>query len=294
MWGQPCDMDAFTALKKDYDLKIIEDCAMAAGASYRGQKVGSFANASIFSFGKAKAICTFGGGMLCCNDAAMKDFIAGLIRDFKPPRTLPLAVSVINSMIANILTRPRFFFFSLYPVMRLFNLRDPYNPVEHKKDSEVILEQMPEEWKVKMSPFQAALGLEQLKTLDARNQARARNAQLLNSLLAETPGIDVPLSQPSAGHIYLYYAVPIHNSASLDALRVCLLKRSVDTQFNELTTPRQLRVFGTDSRTVPVFERISAHILVIPNGIYLNADDIRVVAEAFKQSLKSVAEKGDA
>jgi len=73
-----------------------------------------------------------------------------------------------------------------------------------------------------------------------------------------------------------------------------LLKRSVDTQFNELTTPRQLRVFGTDSRTVPVFERISAHILVIPNGIYLNADDIRVVAEAFKQSLKSVAEKGDA
>ncbi len=294
MWGQPCDMAAFTALKKEYDLKIIEDCAMAAGATYQGRKVGSFVDASIFSFGKAKAICAFGGGMLCCHDASMKDFISGLIRDFKPSRSLPLAVSVINSVIANILTRPRFFFFSLYPVMRLFNLRDPYNPVEHKKDSEVILEQMPEEWKVKMSPFQAALGLEQLRSLDARNQARARNAQLLNFLLEGTPGISVPRPQPGGNHIYLYYAVHIQNAASLDALRLSLLKRSVDTQLNELTTPRQLRVFGADSRTVPVFETISANILVIPNGIYLNDRDIRLVAEALKQSLRSLPGKGDA
>ncbi|MFA5260797.1 MAG: DegT/DnrJ/EryC1/StrS family aminotransferase, partial [Candidatus Omnitrophota bacterium] len=39
MWGQPCDMDAFIALKNGYNLKIIEDCAMATGATYKGQKV---------------------------------------------------------------------------------------------------------------------------------------------------------------------------------------------------------------------------------------------------------------
>jgi len=109
-------------------------------------------------------------------------------------------------------------------------------------------------------------------------------------LFAGTPGIGLPLSQPDAGHIYLYYAVHIQNAASLDALRASLLKRSVDTQLNELTTPQQLCIFGADSRDVPVFEGISANILVIPNGIYLSTDDIRIVANAFKQSLLSVRE----
>jgi hypothetical protein len=226
--------------------------------------------------------------MLCFNDPKMKDFVSALIHDFHAPRAMPLALSVINSVIANILTRPRFFFLSLYPVMRFFNLRDPYNPVEHKKDSEIILERMPEEWKVRLSSFQAALGLEQLKTLDARNQARARNAQLLNALLKGTPGIGLPVAGTHAGHIYLYYAVHIQPPLNLDQLRKKMLELSVDTQLNELTNPKQLRVFGADSRDFPVFERISANILVIPNGIYLDSRDIQLVAEALKQSLLSI------
>ena len=226
--------------------------------------------------------------MLCFNDPKMKDFVSAMIQNFHAPRAVPLAISVINSMIANILTRPRFFFLTLYPVMRFLNLRDPYNPVEHKKDSEVILEHMPEEWKVRLSSFQAALGLEQLKTLDERNQDRARNAQLLNALLEGTPGIGLPVPHPDVGHIYLYYAVHIQRPLSLDQLRARLLKRSVDTQLNELTNPQQLRVFGADSRDFPAFERISSNLLVIPNGIYLNARDIRVVAAALKQTLLSM------
>ena len=288
MWGQPCEMTAFSALRDEYGLKIIEDCAMAAGASYEGRKVGSLADASIFSFGKAKAINTFGGGMLCMNDARMRDAIAKLTADFSPPRPVPLAVSVINSVIANILTRPRFFFLSLYPVMRLFNLRDPYNPVEHKKDSEVILEEMPEGWKVRLSSFQAALGLEQLKSLDHRNRLRAKNAQLLNALLAGTPGIGLPVAATHAEHIYLYYAVYIHQDIDLDKLRQQLLQCAVDTQLNELTNPSQLQVFGADGRDFPVFNRISANILVIPNGIYLDARDIQAVAGALKKCLLSI------
>ena len=287
MWGQPCDMDAFMALKSEYGLKIIEDCAMAAGATYKGQKVGSFSNASIFSFGKAKAINTFGGGMLCLNDSDMKNFVLKLTGDFHPPRAAPLVTAVINSIIANILTRPRFFFLSLYPVMRLFNLRDPYNPVEHKKDSEMILEHMPEEWKVRLSSFQAALGLEQLKTLDQRNSLRSRNSQLLNALLAGIPGIGLPVAADQTGHIYLYYAVHIQQRVDLDRLRKRLLELSVDSQLNELTNPEQLRVFGADSRDFPVFNGISASILVIPNGIYLDAQDIHLVAAAFKKVLMS-------
>ncbi|MBL7197814.1 MAG: aminotransferase class I/II-fold pyridoxal phosphate-dependent enzyme, partial [Candidatus Omnitrophica bacterium] len=49
--GHPCDMDDIMALSREYDLKVIEDCAHACGAEYKGQKVGSFGIAGIFSFG---------------------------------------------------------------------------------------------------------------------------------------------------------------------------------------------------------------------------------------------------
>ncbi len=285
MWGQACDMDAFMTLKEEYGLKIIEDCAMAAGAVYKGKKVGSYGDASIFSFGKAKAICAFGGGMLCLNDEKMHEFVASVIKDFQPPRPFSLVFSVINSVVANVLTRPRCFFLSLYPVMRLFNLRDPYNPVEHKKDSEVILEQMPEEWKVRLSSFQAAIGLEQLKTLEERNDRRTQNARILNYALKDVPDIGLPETSERGQHIYLYYAVHIKKKTDLDNLRKKLLARAVDTQLNELTNPEQLSIFGADSGSFPVFDKISPNILVIPNGIMLNEQDIHAVAQAVRECL---------
>ena len=40
--GWPCDMDAIMAIAKEHDLKVIEDCAQAHGATYKGRQVGSF------------------------------------------------------------------------------------------------------------------------------------------------------------------------------------------------------------------------------------------------------------
>ncbi len=285
MWGQPCDMDAFIKLKGEHNLKIIEDCAMSAGATYKGQKTGSFFDASIFSFGKAKAICTFGGGMLCFSDIGMKKLISKLINDFHPPHAMVLTISVINSVVANVLTRPRLFFSLLYPLMRFLDIRDLYNPVEHKKNSEDILECVPEEWKVKTSAFQSAVGVEQLKTLDQRNNLRIQNAQLLNFLLKDIPKIDLPVAADLTRHIYLYYVVCIKQTIDLNYLRKKLLELSVDTQLNELTNPEQLHIFGADSRNFPVFKKISASIIVIPNGIYLNNQDIYIIADALKRCL---------
>ncbi|MBU4333588.1 MAG: DegT/DnrJ/EryC1/StrS family aminotransferase, partial [Candidatus Omnitrophica bacterium] len=287
MWGQPCNMKEYLKIKQEHDIAIIEDCAMAAGASFQGKKVGSFGDASIFSFGKAKAICAFGGGMLCTSDSNIFRYAKDITKDFRPPKPLPLSISIINSFIANILTRPFFFFFSIFPIMRLFNLTDPYNPVEHKKDSEIILAEMPDEWKTSISQIQAAVGIEQLKSLDKRNDMRIKNSELLNELLKDIDGILTPVTTNELKHIYLYHALYIKNASNLNALRKKLLRLSVDTQLNELTTPTQLGVFGANSEDFPVFNDVSDKILVIPNGIYLNDKDINKIATALKICLNS-------
>jgi dTDP-4-amino-4,6-dideoxygalactose transaminase len=67
--GWPCDMDDIMALAKKHDLVVIEDCAQAHGATYRGKPVGSFGHAAAFSFCQDKIITTGGeGGMLVLDD----------------------------------------------------------------------------------------------------------------------------------------------------------------------------------------------------------------------------------
>ena len=71
--GQPCRMDEITAIARRHGIKIIEDAATAAGASYRGRKVGSISDASVFSFYAIKNMTTGEGGMVTTEDAALAE-----------------------------------------------------------------------------------------------------------------------------------------------------------------------------------------------------------------------------
>ena len=67
--GHPCDMDPIMALAEEHEIKVIEDCAQAHGATYKGRKVGSLGHVAAFSFCQDKIISTGGeGGMLLTDD----------------------------------------------------------------------------------------------------------------------------------------------------------------------------------------------------------------------------------
>src|SRR2546426_5393292 len=71
LYGQPCAMTEIMHLAEKYNLIVVEDCAQAAGARYRGRRLGSFGNASFFSFQLLKGINTYGGGMAVTNDGRL-------------------------------------------------------------------------------------------------------------------------------------------------------------------------------------------------------------------------------
>lgn len=64
LFGHPVDLDPILALAKKHRLLVIEDCAQAHGALYKGRRVGSFGDVAIFSFYSNKIITTGEGGML--------------------------------------------------------------------------------------------------------------------------------------------------------------------------------------------------------------------------------------
>lgn len=70
--GWPCDMDPIMALADKHGLKVIEDCAQAHGARYKGRSVGSIGHVGAWSFCQDKIMTTGGeGGMVTTNDEAL-------------------------------------------------------------------------------------------------------------------------------------------------------------------------------------------------------------------------------
>ncbi|MEJ2345406.1 MAG: DegT/DnrJ/EryC1/StrS family aminotransferase [Gammaproteobacteria bacterium] len=74
LYGHPADMDRIQAIADKHKLWVLEDCAQAIGARYRGKRVGSMGTASAFSFYPSKNLTVFGdGGCVLTNDAQVAD-----------------------------------------------------------------------------------------------------------------------------------------------------------------------------------------------------------------------------
>lgn len=75
LFGLYADMDAVLSLAEEFSLKVIEDAACAAGASYQGKTAGSLGHIGCYSFHPRKVLVTGEGGMCTTNDDELADRI---------------------------------------------------------------------------------------------------------------------------------------------------------------------------------------------------------------------------
>ncbi|MFZ2025570.1 MAG: DegT/DnrJ/EryC1/StrS family aminotransferase [Microgenomates group bacterium] len=87
LYGHPCDMDPIMHIAKKHHLFVIEDAAEAHGAEYKGKKVGSFGDMSIFSFYANKIVTCGEGGMVLTNNKILYDRVVRLKSLFHSKKT---------------------------------------------------------------------------------------------------------------------------------------------------------------------------------------------------------------
>lgn len=79
LYGLPCNMDEIMDIARENNLFVVEDCAQAFGAMYKGKKVGSFGDAGAFSFFPSKNLGAFGdAGAITTNDDELAEIITML------------------------------------------------------------------------------------------------------------------------------------------------------------------------------------------------------------------------
>jgi len=166
--GWPCDMDPILELAREHDLKVIEDCAQAHGARYKGRPVGSLGDVAAFSFCQDKIMTTGGeGGMLTTNDTALWER-AWAFKDHG----------------------------------KSFNA--VYNR-QHPPGFRWLHESFGTNWR--LTEMQSAIGRIQLRRLDDWVATRRRYAQMLNATFAEIPALRVTLPPEDIFHSYYKHYV---------------------------------------------------------------------------------------
>ena len=79
LYGHPCDMDELAKIAKEYNLYIIEDCAQAHGAEYKGKRVGGIGDIATFSFYPGKNLGAYGdAGIITTNNKKFYNMIKSL------------------------------------------------------------------------------------------------------------------------------------------------------------------------------------------------------------------------
>jgi dTDP-4-amino-4,6-dideoxygalactose transaminase len=166
--GWPCDMDPIMELAREHGLKVIEDCAQAHGATYKGKAVGSLGDVAAFSFCQDKIMTTGGeGGMLTTDDEelwrkawAYKDHG----KDFD---------AVYNR--------------------------------EHAPGFRWLHESFGTNWR--LTEMQSVIGRMQLHKLAGWTRVRSRHANLLTECFSRIPALRVTVPPPEIGHAWYKYYV---------------------------------------------------------------------------------------
>jgi len=166
--GWPCEMDAILQLAEEQGLKVIEDCAQAHGATYKGKHVGSLGHVGAFSFCQDKIMTTGGeGGMLTTNDKNLWER-AWSFKDHGKS----------------------------------------YDAVYNRKHTTVfkwLHESFGTNWR--LSEMQSAIGREFLQRLPEWVEMRRRNACILSDGLDDIPGLKLVCPPQDIEHSYYkYYA----------------------------------------------------------------------------------------
>lgn len=166
--GWPCDMDAILSLARERGLKVIEDCAQAHGATWRGNPVGSFGDVAAFSFCQDKILTTGGeGGMLVTDDQHIWE-TAWSFKDHGKSW-------------------------------------DAVYQRQHPPGFRWLHESFGSNWR--MTELQAVIGRMQLAKLPDWRARRQRNAEVLERGLMGVPGLRLTPIPPHVGHArYRYYA----------------------------------------------------------------------------------------
>lgn len=273
LYGQPCRMTEVMRIAEKHNLTVVEDCAQAAGARYRGRRVGTFGSAAFFSFQMLKGINTYGGGMALTNDST----IAAKVRaqaEAEPPQTTSELVKRFGAGVtARSLVSPKGFAWWGYPIGAAASLFSDHDLSKYFWERIRPLDHFPRAYRRRYSNAQAIIGLRALERLDEFNERARTHAEIYARGLAGCASIKTPRKIPEAEHTYYQYCIYVSDPRRA---RRRAIRRGVDFEITHVDVCSALPLFEQFAADCSQAEQTAA-ALQLPVYSRLRTSDIERV-----------------
>jgi perosamine synthetase len=284
LYGQPCEMNEIMRIAERHNLIVVEDCAQAVGARYRGRPVGTFGNASFFSFQLLKGINTYGGGMAVTNDGALAVRIRELALLEDPQSTTDIALRFITGLAVRSLISPQGFTFWGYPLQAVASLFVDNDLSRLVWEKIRPLDPFPRSYRQRYSNAQAVVGLRALDQLDKFNARSREHAFRYTRGLTDCRNIQTPRVLPAAEHVFYQYCV--YTSDPNHVARTAA-RRGVDVETTHVDVCCSLPLFKEFAAHCPGAE-VTERALQLPVYSRLRPSDVDRVLGVVRRSISDL------
>jgi dTDP-4-amino-4,6-dideoxygalactose transaminase len=243
LYGLACDMDAIGAIAEKHNLIVLEDCAHALGATFRGRSVGTFGSGALFSFQTLKPLNCYGGGAALLMDPALATKVRAQVDALPWPSEERVTKRLLTGRLQRIFIKPWVFSISLFPVLWVSALIDA-NPDVFLWEKIRSLDPPPPEYTERFPNVQAAIGLEALTHLDEWTARARANAASMNRVLGAIAGVQVPEEPAEYKHVYYQYCVYGPERVNRDDLVVRCVRRGIDIETLHVDVPPDMDLFA--------------------------------------------------
>ena len=192
--GYATNMEQILRITKPLGIFVIEDCSQSVTSSINNRMLGTFGDAAIFSLSLLKPICTIEGGFVLSRNRSLIEKLREQTSSWSSSSRISLLIGAIKNLTIKIATNQIFFaLFTRYLLLTINRTTsDPFSSFQKQNNSVSLRRTMPPHFLRSFSWQQAALGLNQLTTLENRENSRFRAAERLYKNIKTTSYITLP------------------------------------------------------------------------------------------------------
>ncbi|WP_319763588.1 DegT/DnrJ/EryC1/StrS family aminotransferase [Maridesulfovibrio sp.] len=282
LYGLVAPMAELQALAEKHGLALIEDSAQAFGARYDGKYAGAIGDFGVFSFGMAKNVTAFFGGMVLVKEDAAAESIRARIAQFPVMDRTKFGKKALSCFIKDTATMDIVFSQMLFPLFRMAYRKD-IRALTSLMETELDLSlksNFPESYKARMTPVQARLILKKMDKLESDYEHRLQCARIYHEGLQDLPNLKIPPLLEDGSHVYNYY--PVQHSDRV-GLRAFMMETRRDAALQHIKNTADLPAFQNWYRDCPNCREWAAQTIMLPNYAKYRFSEVEKNVEAIRK-----------